>query len=112
VCVLPTFERGAVERAVRSALLPGRLQDGSLGFFDPDRLTFGSDVHASAIVGLVQAVPGVESVIITTFERRFEGPAGELETGELALGALEIAELDPAARPARGRLRLDMRGGR
>jgi predicted phage baseplate assembly protein len=112
VCVLPTFDRGGVQRAILDALGTGTLTDGGQGFFDPDRLTFGTDIHASAIVGLVQEIPGVESVTITALQRQFEEPADELEKGVLDLDALEVAQLDRTASTASGRLRLELRGGR
>ena len=110
ICVLPEYERGAVEEAILESLGAGRIMDGALGFFDPDRLTFGDDIQVSMIVGRVQAIAGVESVSVTRLERRFDGPADELDAGVLDVGDLEIAELDRAA--GVGRLRLDMRGGR
>ncbi len=62
---------------------------------------------------MTQAVDGVESVELTKLERRFEGPAGELAAGVLRLGPHEIAQLDNDPNfPERGRLALDMRGGR
>ena len=110
VCVLPEYERGAVARAILDSLSVGRGAGGTGGFFAPDRLTFGDDIAASAIVGLVQSIPGVESVTVTRLERRFEGPNGELEAGVIDLAPLEVAELDRM--DGVGRLRLDMRGGR
>jgi hypothetical protein len=112
VCVLPTFDRGSVERAILDSLRSGPRATGGQAFFDPDRLTFGTDIHASAILGLVQAIPGVESVTITSLRRQFEDPAGELERGVLEVGELEVAQLNRTARFASGRLQLDMRGGR
>jgi predicted phage baseplate assembly protein len=112
VCVLPAFDRVAVRSAILEALGTQPLVNGNPAFFDPDRLTFGTDIHASAIVGIVQAIPGVESVTVTALQRQFEGDAGELDDGILEVGPLEVAQLDRTARVASGRLRLDMRGGR
>jgi hypothetical protein len=112
VCVLPAFDRVTVRTAILEALGTEPLVNGNPAFFDPDRLTFGTDIHASAIVGIVQTIPGVESVTVTALQRQFEGDAGELDAGILELAALEVAQLDRTARTASGRLRLDMRGGR
>jgi hypothetical protein len=61
----------------------------------------------------VQAVQGVESVVVTRLQRLDEPPAGELEQGFLPLGPLEIAQLDNDPDfPEHGRLTLDVRGGR
>jgi hypothetical protein len=84
-----------------------------LGFFHPDNLTFGQGVLLSRLVAAAQAVPGVESVRVTRLERLGEGPNGEIETGLLPLGPLEIARLDnDPSMPVNGRLELAMRGGR
>lgn len=112
VCVLPAFDRATVRAAILDALGTRPLADGTPAFFDPDRLTFGTDVDASAIVGIVQAISGVESVTVTTLQRQYEGDAGERDAGLIEVRPLEVARLDRAARTASGRLRLDMRGGR
>jgi len=106
VCVLPHFLRGHVEAALLEAL-------GNRGLFHPDKLTFGEGIALSRLVAAAQAVPGVESVEVTTFQRLYEGPNGELEAGFLPLGPLEIARLDNDPRfPGNGRLKPTMGGGR
>ncbi len=113
VCVLPGYFRGHVEADLLRVLGDGVLPDGRRGLFHPDSLRFGQDVHASDLIAVTQAVDGVESVELTKLERRFEGPAGELAAGVLRLGPHEIAQLDNDPNfPERGRLALDMRGGR
>jgi len=55
----------------------------------------------------------VESVTATTFRRLFEEPNGEITSGLLPIGPLEVAQLDnDPVFPERGLLRLEMRGGR
>jgi hypothetical protein len=113
VCVRPSYLRAHVEAALLDVLGNRRARDGSLGFFHPDRVSFGEGVYASAIVAAVQAVAGVESVAVAVLNRLYEPPDGELEAGVLPLGPLEIARLDNDPRvPENGRLRLDLRGGR
>ena len=69
--------------------------------------------HHSRVIAAAQAVPGVESAEVTTFQRLYEGPNGELEAGFLPLGPLEIARLDNDPRfPGNGRLKPTMGGGR
>jgi hypothetical protein len=113
VCVFEGFLRAHVELAARDVLSTRRLPDGRLGLFHPDNESFGREVALSTIVAAVQAVAGVESVIVTRLQRLDEPPAGELEQGFLRLGRAEIARLDndPSFRE-RGRLTLDVRGGR
>jgi predicted phage baseplate assembly protein len=113
VCVLPNYQRGEVEKAILDALSNRTLPAGRTGFFHPDNLTFGREVALSAIVAVVQAIEGVQNVDVTRFERLGEGDHGERASGVLRLGRFEIARLDnDARRPERGRLTLDMRGGR
>jgi hypothetical protein len=65
------------------------------------------------LVAAAMAVPGVQNVVVTRLERLYAGPNGELEAGFLPLGPLEVARLDnDPSFPERGRLELDMRGGR
>lgn len=99
VCVLPDHFRGEVVAAVRRALRPGRGPDGAPGFFDPSRLTFGQPVYLSALYAAVDGVPGVDSAVVTVFQRYGRAAAGELEAGVLPIGAWEIARLsdDPSA---------------
>ena len=113
VCVLPHFLRGHVRAALLDRFSNRRLPDGTLGFFHPDKLTFGQGVRLSALVAAARAVPGVENVVVTKLNRLYESPRGELADGILPLGPLEIARLDnDASFPENGRFKLVMGGGR
>jgi len=113
VCVLPHYLRGHVKAALLDVFSNRTLPDGRLGFFHPDNLTFGEGIYLSKLVAAAQAVPGVESVIVTNLERFDEGPNGEIENGLLPLGPLEIARLDnDSSFPQNGVLTLNMGGGR
>jgi predicted phage baseplate assembly protein len=113
VCVGPTYLRAHVEAALKARFSATCLADGSLGYFHPDRLSFGDDIAASRLLAAAQAVDGVESVSLNRFERLHEGPNNELANGVLPMDALEIAraDSDPTA-PENGRIRFEMRGGR
>jgi hypothetical protein len=121
VCVSGQYVRGHVEAAVLDEFSTRTLANGTLGFFHPDRWTFGDDIAVSTIVAAAQAIPGVVSVEVTRLRRYQVGtrpqrpqsrphvPAG----GVLKLGPFEIAQLDnDPSFPERGRLTLDLRGGR
>jgi predicted phage baseplate assembly protein len=113
VCVLPDFLRGHVKAALLQVFGNRRLPDGTPGLFHPDSLSFGEGIFLSRLVAAAQAVPGVESVSVTQLERLFEGPNGELDSGVLPLGPLEIARLDnDPGNPENGQLHLVLRGGR
>lgn len=94
--------RGALRAAVRAALL------GPGGLFDPDRLSFGEAIHASRILGAVQAVPGVEAVRLLRLEPEHAGDTGAVAAGLLPIGPFEVACLGPG----QGRLVLHLGGGR
>ena len=113
VCVKPHYLRGHVKAALLELLSSRTLADGRRGFFHPDNLTFGDGVYLSKLAAVAQAVPGVESVVVTTLERLFQGPNGEIENGVLPLGPMEVAELenDPSF-PEHGKLSLTVGGGR
>jgi hypothetical protein len=111
--VLPGYLRAHVDAALREVFGNRQAADGRLGFFHPDRLSFGDGIYLSALVATAQAVAGVESVAVTRLRRLYEAPNDEIENGVLPLGPLEIARVDSdPSLPENGRLRLDMRGGR
>jgi len=112
VCALPGALRGMVGAKVRDALHPRRI-DGSAGFFDPDRFTFGEPLRLSALIAAVMAVDGVQSVEVTTFQRFGRASAGELGLGVIHAFGAEVLELaDDPSFPERGRLRIRLGGGR
>jgi hypothetical protein len=113
VCVLPGYLRGHVEAELLDVFSNRMHSSGRFGFFHPDNLSFGEGVQLSKLVAAAQAVPGVESVLMTRFQRLNELPNNELEGGILRLAPLEIARLDnDPSFPEHGRLVFDMRGGR
>ena len=113
VTVAPGYLAAHVKRAMLDAFGRGKLPDGSNAFFHPDNLTFGQSIYASQIISMAQMQNGVESVTISRFQRLQEEEHDGLVDGVLAIGPLEIAQLDnEAAHPERGRLRLHMEGGR
>jgi hypothetical protein len=113
VCVRPGTLRAHVKAVLLDLFGDRTLPDGRRGFFHPDGLSFGDGIFLSRLVATAQAVAGVESVRVTKLQRLFEEPAGEIETGVLALGPFEIARLDNDPDfPENGQLRLEMRGGR
>ena len=113
VCVLAHYQRGHVEAALLESFSNRILPGGKRGFFQPDELTFGSDVYLSRLIATAQAVQGVESVTVKVLKRRFLDPSGEIESGVLPLEATEVARLDnDLSFPENGKLTLKMIGGR
>jgi hypothetical protein len=113
VCVDPGHFRSDVERRVRRALGASVGPDGARGLFHPDNLTFGQPVFVSAIVAAAKAVEGVTKVEVRRFHQFGKADAGELAAGVLGVGALDVARLDDdPSFPERGRLELEVEGGR
>jgi predicted phage baseplate assembly protein len=113
ICVRPDQIAAEVKRAVLEALSPRRREDGSLGFFHPDRWTFGQPVYLSRLYDTVMRVGGISWVNANRFQRLGRAPNLELENGVVPIGTLEIARLDnDPSFEERGRLELRMRGGR
>lgn len=113
VCVKPGYLRAHVQAALREALGAGRLPGGRLGFFNPDALTLGAPVALSRIVAAAQAVAGVDSLQVLRLERLGDGPQGELDSGLLTVGPMEVAQLDHDPDfPENGQLQMTLEGGR
>jgi len=113
LCVRPDAFRGDVERAVRAALDTTVHRDGALGFFHPDRFTFGAALERSALEAALQAVPGVDGVIEVRYRRRGHTRGLVAMPDAVEVGADEIVRVDgDPDRPERGSLRLQLRGGK
>jgi hypothetical protein len=113
VCLYPHALRAHVKVALRDLFSNRTLAGGRPAFFHPDNLTFGQPIYVSRLVAAAQAVPGVESVTVTRLERLYEGPNRELPAGVLSVGPMEIAQMDnDPGFPERGRIALQLRGGR
>ena len=70
VCVEPFAYPAQVVAAVVRALIGKRGVRPVVGFFDPDRFTFGTPLDRSELEACIQAVPGVRAVKKVTIARR------------------------------------------
>jgi hypothetical protein len=113
VCVEPDYTRGEVKARLLDVLSNRRLADGTLGFFHPDRLTFGQGIYVSQIIAAVTAVDGVQTARLAAL-KRLDGLGGDtLDAGVLPLGAFEVAQCDNDPNfPEHGKLTFKLRGGR
>ncbi len=113
VCVKPDYFRSDIEAALLDIFSSRTLADGRKGVFQPDFFTFGQTVYLSALYAAAQAVAGVASVQITTFQRQGLAETSGLANGFLAMNRLEIARLenDPNF-PEHGLFTLELGGGR
>ena len=112
VCAMPGYFASDVEAAILNVLSNRILPDGTRGAFYPDNFTFGQTVYLSPIIALVQATPGVQSVVVTTFQRQWIDSDDALTAGQLDLSRLEIARLDnDPSEPEHGTLTVTVLGG-
>ncbi|MEO3807255.1 putative baseplate assembly protein [Nonomuraea sp. B1E8] len=118
VCVADGHLAGEVERRLRAELSTRALPDGRLGFFHPDRLTFGQSLYVSDLVAVIMAVPGVRYVEVDDSEttglrfRRLGRPsAGEVARGRIEAATREVlrADSDPS-NPEYGQVSFRLRG--
>jgi hypothetical protein len=113
VCVKPDYFRSDVEAALSEIFSDQILPDGTLGIFHPDNFTFAQTVYVSPLYAAAQAVDGVASVQITTFQRQQQPDPKPLQDGFLPMGRLEIARCDNDPNfPEHGVFRLSMGGGK
>jgi hypothetical protein len=114
VCIKPDYFRAHVRAALMRVFSRGWLADGTPALFHPDNFTFGQSVYLSALYEAAQAIQGVTSVVIDTFQRlRAQPDSTSLDSGVLTIGRLEIARLDNDLNfPERGVFKLSIGGGK
>jgi hypothetical protein len=108
VQVASNYFQSEVRWAVRRAL-----GTGPGGMFEPGRLRFGEDVHASDVIQAVTALDGVDGVCLNRFKRVGRLHPDRVDAERIEIDDLEIAVCDgDPARPERGSVTLRMHGGR
>lgn len=113
VCVHPEYFKSDIKAALIEAFSSRLLPDGERGFFHPDNFTFGQPVYLSSLYATAQAVQGITSVRVTTFQRRGRPGTKALADGILPMGRLEIARLDNDPNfPEHGSIKFTMEGGK
>ncbi|OAN36785.1 putative baseplate assembly protein [Mycolicibacterium iranicum] len=86
-------------------------RDGRMGFFHPDRWSFGQELHASEIIARAQAVEGIDHIISVRI-KRWDAPTPGTDA-ILALRANEILRVDnDPDHMERGTITLTLNGGR
>jgi hypothetical protein len=113
VCARAEYLASEVRRRVLDALSRRRFPSGERGLFHPDNWTFGQPIYLSQLYRAVLRVDGISWVDARRFQRFGKAPNRELEDGVLRAAPREILRLDndPNFRE-RGRLAIEMRGGR
>lgn len=119
VCVASDAFASHVRQALRATFSNRDLPDGRRGFFHPDNFTFGQPVYLSRVMAAAMDVPGVQWVDLTDrgdgpnrFRRFGERSREEFDEGRIAMGRLEIPQLDnDPSRPENGKIEFLMEGG-
>jgi predicted phage baseplate assembly protein len=112
VCVAPGYFTSPIRKELLDIFSSRVLPGGQRGLFHPDQFTFGQPVYLSRLYAAAQAVEGVATVEITTFQRQGTTSALALQSGEIALDPLEIARLDSDPNfPDRGIIKINVEGG-
>jgi Baseplate J-like protein len=111
ICIDPEHWPEDVRFVLEQEFAEGYTPDGRLGFFHPDLWTFGQELHASQLLGRVQAVEGVEHVISVTM-KRWDAPTPGTDA-ILAVRGNEIIRVrnDPD-HMEEGFIQFDLQGGR
>ncbi len=94
VCVKAGYLFDHVAKALLDVLSNRTLADGRTGVFQPDNFTFGQPVYLSVVYAAAARVDGVDSILVTTFQRQGIDSDAALTSGRLDIGRLEIARLD------------------
>lgn len=112
VCVKPDSYQGEVKEKVLEALLGKKGVRPVPGFFSPDNFTFGSPLERSVLEAVIQAVPGVRTVMEMRIRRRGWHDWQEFIelTYQVADNEIIRLENDPL-HPERGSLKIKMEGG-
>ena len=109
VCADRTVQAERLRRDILDLLRPG--SEERPGVFHASRLQLGAAVYLSSVVAAVAALPGVDAGQVRE-ARRLSDPAGTV-ADVIAFGSDEVGVLDDdPARPERGRLDVNVRGGR
>lgn len=112
VCVQSPWFRADIELELRQLFGSGLRSDGTPAFFNPDLHTFGETLYLSNLYALAQAVPGVDAVEITRFERLYQASSDGLNQWKLSFAQIEIPRCDNDPNyPGHGVFNLTVRGG-
>jgi len=111
-CVKPGYFRNAIKQKLQFIFSRFDLPDGTLGFFHPDKFTFGQPVYLSSIYQVAMEVDGVASVELKTFKRLGRMANLEKQHGVLQPKESEIIRLDNDPNfPENGKINFLMYGG-
>ena len=113
VTVQKDYFKGTIKKVLLDVFSNRVSNNGIVGFFAPDKLTFGGEIYLSQLVAAAVSIDGVESVYVTKFQRLGELSNQALEEGVIRFNRLEIAQVEnlPSA-PQNGKIQFDLEEGR
>lgn len=105
--VSPNYYQSEIRIKVQQAL-----GTGVGGYFEPGRLAFGEDLHASNIFEILMELEGVTAVCLNIFKRIGQRYSNQADAGFIRLDGVEYAVCDGEPdHPERGYLTLKINGG-
>jgi hypothetical protein len=111
LCIHPEYWIDDLRFVLEQEFSEGYTPDGRLGFFHPDRWTFGQTLHASEITGRIQQIQGVEHVISVRLKRWNAASPGTDEIARVRPNEILRVRNDPD-RLEDGLIQFDIQGGR
>lgn len=110
LCIHPGYLPEHIRDILDQEFSDGFTQSGEMGFFHPDRWTFGQRLRASQITGRVQSIEGIEHVIEVSMKRWGEATPGTDEVIEMNHNEIFQVKNDPD-HMEKGFIDFDIRGG-
>jgi hypothetical protein len=111
LCIHPGYWPEDVRFFIEQELSDAYTADGRLGFFHPDRWTFGQPLHVSEISGRIQLVQGVDHVVSVAMRRWDAATSGTADTITVRANEIIRVQNDPD-HMEEGSITLDIQGGR
>ena len=111
ICVRPDYWVEDVRFLLEQEFSDGYTPDGRRAFFHPDEWTFGQALHASQILGRVQAILGIDFVKTINLARWNETTPATLDVIEVKPNEIILVENNPD-HMERGMITFDVKGGR
>jgi Baseplate J-like protein len=111
LCIHPEYWPEDIKFLLEQEFSDGFTPDGRMGFFHPDRWTFGQELHASQILGRIQAIEGVEHVIAIALKRWNEKTPGTDKIAHLRPNEIIEVRNDPD-HMEKGFIEFKVKGGR
>lgn len=111
LCIHREYWREDLKFLLNEEFSDGFTSDGRMAFFHPDLWTFGQELHASQIIGRLQAIQGVEHVISVSLKRWNGATPGTDKIANLRPNEI-IQVRNDRDRMETGFIEFDIQGGR